>query len=36
VLDGTKLVGVLTERDLLRALSILMPDTPVDIEGFLW
>jgi acetoin utilization protein AcuB len=36
VIDGTKLVGVLTERDLLRALSILMPDPPVDVEGFLW
>ena len=36
VVDGTKLVGVLTERDMLRALSILMPDPPVDVEGFLW
>jgi CBS domain-containing protein len=36
VLDGTKLVGMLTERDLLRAVSILMPDPPVDVEGFLW
>ena len=36
VLDGTKLVGILTERDLLRAVSILMPDPPVDVEGFLW
>ena len=36
VVDGTKLVGLLTERDLLRALSILMPDPPVDVEGFLW
>lgn len=36
VLDGTKLVGVLTERDLLRAISILAPDPPVDVEGFLW
>lgn len=36
VVDGTKLVGVLTERDLLRALSMLMPDPPVDVEGFLW
>lgn len=36
VVDGTKLVGILTERDLLRAVSILMPDPPVDVEGFLW
>lgn len=36
VLDGTKLVGVLTERDLLRAVSLLMPEAPVDVEGFLW
>ena len=36
VVDGTKLVGVLTERDLLRAISILMPEPPVDVEGFLW
>jgi acetoin utilization protein AcuB len=36
VIDGTKLVGVLTERDLLRALSSLMPDPPIDVEGFLW
>jgi acetoin utilization protein AcuB len=36
VLDGTQLVGILTERDLLRAVSILMPDPPVDVEGFLW
>jgi acetoin utilization protein AcuB len=36
VLDGTKLVGVLTERDLLRAVTILAPEPPVDVEGFLW
>jgi acetoin utilization protein AcuB len=36
VLDGTKLVGILTERDLLRAVTILAPDPPIDIEGFLW
>ena len=36
VLEGTKLVGILTERDLLRAVSILLPDPPVDVEGFLW
>jgi CBS domain-containing protein len=36
VLDGAKLVGVLTERDLLRAVTILAPDPPVDVEGFLW
>lgn len=36
VLDGTKLVGILTERDLLRAMTILAPETPVDVEGFLW
>ena len=36
VVDGTKLVGILTERDLLRAISLLMPEHPVDVEGFLW
>jgi len=36
VVDDTKLVGLLTERDMLRALSLLMPDPPVDVEGFLW
>jgi acetoin utilization protein AcuB len=36
VLDGTKLVGVLTERDLLRAVTTLAPDPPVDVKGFLW
>jgi acetoin utilization protein AcuB len=36
VLEGAKLVGILTERDLLRALSLLLPEPPVDVEGFLW
>jgi acetoin utilization protein AcuB len=36
VLDGTTLVGLLTERDLLKAASLLMPEPPVDVEGFLW
>lgn len=36
VVDGTKLVGILTERDLVRTVSLLMPDPPVDVEGFLW
>jgi CBS domain-containing protein len=36
VLEGTKLVGMLTERDVLRAVTILTPQPPVDVEGFLW
>jgi CBS domain-containing protein len=36
VLEGTRLVGVLTERDLLRAMMRLAPEPPIDIEGFLW
>jgi acetoin utilization protein AcuB len=36
VLDGMKPVGILTERDLLRAVTLLAPDPPVDVEGFLW
>jgi acetoin utilization protein AcuB len=36
VLEGAKLVGILTERDLLKAISLLMPEPPVDVEGFLW
>jgi CBS domain-containing protein len=36
VLDGPRLVGMLTERDLLRALTILAPEPPIDVEGFLW
>jgi CBS domain-containing protein len=36
VLDDAKLVGILTERDLLKGLSLLMPEPPVDVEGFLW
>jgi acetoin utilization protein AcuB len=36
VVDGTKLAGILTERDLVRTVSLLMPDPPVDVEGFLW
>jgi acetoin utilization protein AcuB len=36
VLEGAKLVGILTERDLLKAMSLLMPEPPVDVEGFLW
>lgn len=35
VADG-KLVGILTERDLLLALAREFPDTGVDQEGFLW
>jgi acetoin utilization protein AcuB len=36
VLEGAKLVGILTERDVLKAMSLLMPEPPVDVEGFLW
>jgi acetoin utilization protein AcuB len=36
VLDGMKLVGILTERDMLRAVTLLAPDPPVDVEDFLW
>jgi acetoin utilization protein AcuB len=36
VLEGAKLVGILTERDVLKGMSLLMPEPPVDIEGFLW
>jgi acetoin utilization protein AcuB len=36
VLEGAKLVGILTERDLLKGMSLLMPEPPADIEGFLW
>ena len=35
VADG-KLVGILTERDLLLALAREFPDTGADQEGFLW
>jgi acetoin utilization protein AcuB len=36
VLEGAQLVGILTERDLLKAMSLLMPEPPIDVEGFLW
>jgi acetoin utilization protein AcuB len=36
VLDGPTLVGVLTERDLLRAVMSQTPEPPLDVEGFLW
>jgi CBS domain-containing protein len=35
-MDGTRLVGILTERDPLKAMSLLMPEPPLDVEGFLW
>jgi len=35
-LADAKRVGILTERDLLKGLSLLMPEPPVDVEGFLW
>jgi CBS domain-containing protein len=35
-MQGAKLVGILTERDLVKAMSFLMPEPPVDVEGFLW
>jgi CBS domain-containing protein len=34
VSDGTRRVGVLTERDPLKAMSLLMPEPPLDVEGF--
>jgi CBS domain-containing protein len=36
VVDGPKLVGILTERDLLRVVTTLAPEPPTDVEGFLW
>jgi acetoin utilization protein AcuB len=36
VVDGQELVGILTERDLLRAVTLVAPEPPVDVEGFLW
>jgi CBS domain-containing protein len=36
VVDGPKLVGILTERDLLRAVTILAPEPSIDVEGLLW
>jgi CBS domain-containing protein len=36
VLDGTRLVGILTERDPLKAMSLLMPEPPLDVERFFW
>ena len=36
VVDNGKLVGVLTERDLLEALSREGPAPAFDMEGFLW
>jgi CBS domain-containing protein len=36
VLDGTRLVGILTERDPLKAMSLLMPEPPLDVERCFW
>jgi acetoin utilization protein AcuB len=36
VVEDGKLVGILTERDLLMALTKQFPGTGVDPEGFLW
>ncbi len=36
VVEDGKLVGILTERDLLLALARELPDTGVDQQGFLW
>jgi CBS domain-containing protein len=36
VLDGTRLVGILTERDPLKAMPLLMPEPLLDVERFLW
>ena len=36
VVEDGKLVGILTERDLLLALAREFPDTGVDQQGFLW
>jgi CBS domain-containing protein len=36
VLDGTRLVGILTQRDPLKTMSLLMLEPPLDVEGFLW
>jgi len=36
VVEDGKLVGILTERDLLMALTKEFPGTGVDREGFLW
>lgn len=36
VVDGGKLVGMLTERDLLTALSREGPTPTFNVEGFLW
>jgi CBS domain-containing protein len=35
VSDGTRLVGLLTERDPLKAMSLLMPEPPLDVEASL-
>ena len=36
VVEDGRLVGILTERDLLLALAREFPDTGVDQQGFLW
>jgi len=36
VVEDGKLVGILTERDLLLALAKEFPDTGIDQQGFLW
>jgi CBS domain-containing protein len=36
VVENGKLVGILTERDLLGTLASLTPDRKLDLEGFLW
>ena len=36
VVEDGKLVGILTERDLLLALARELPDTGVDQQGFVW
>lgn len=36
VVEDGKLVGILTERDLLRALAKEFPDTSMDRRGFIW
>ena len=36
VVENGKLIGILTERDLLGTLAGLTPDRKLDLEGFLW